>query len=70
MCALIKILKQCTTLFVKKYVYINKKKNNYTVWKVISYNWRCQNVPFSITDMFVLDNKKNVSLFDNKIVCD
>ena len=27
-----------------------------TVWKVISTHWRWQNVPLSITDMFVKDN--------------
>ena len=40
---------------------------SYTVWKVISSNWRCQNVPLSITDMFVIDHKENVTLINNKL---
>ena len=45
---------------------------DYTVWKVLSSNWRSQNVPLSITDpdMFVIDHKENVSLINHKIVCD
>ena len=42
----------------------------YTVWKVISSDWRCQNVPLSITDVFVIDHKENVSLINHKMVSD
>ena len=41
-----------------------------TVWKVVSYDWRCQNVPLSIKDMFVIDHKENVYLINHKIICD
>ena len=56
-------------------IYTDRKKSaniesSITVWKVISSNWRCQNVPLSITDMFGIDHKENVSLTNNKIVCD
>ena len=39
----------------------------YTVWKVISSNWQCQNVSLSITDMFVIEHKENVSLINHKM---
>ena len=42
----------------------------HTVWKAISSDWWCQNVPSSITDMFVIDHKEKVSLIYHKIVCD
>ena len=41
----------------------------YTVWKVISSDWWCQNVPLSIIYMFVLDHKEKGSLINHKIVC-
>ena len=41
-----------------------------TVWKVISSEWRHQNVLLYITNMFVTDNKENVSWINHKIVCD
>ena len=31
---------------------------------------RCQNVPLTITDMFVINHKENASLIKHKIVCD
>ena len=40
----------------------------YTVWKVNSSNWRCQNFLSTITDMFVIDHRENVSLITHKIV--
>ena len=36
----------------------------YTVWKVISSNWWCQNISLSITDMFVIDHKEKKSLIN------
>ena len=42
----------------------------YTVWKVISPDWQCQNVPSSIPDMFVIDHKEKVSLINHKQFCD
>ena len=42
----------------------------YTAWKVIFSGWWCQNVTLSITDMFVIDHKENVSFIKHKIVCD
>ena len=44
---------------------------NYTVWKAIPSDWRCQNVPSSITDMFVVHHKENC-LWLNKdfFLCD
>ena len=38
--------------------------------KVISSKRQRQKVPLSITDMFVIDHKENVSLINHKIVCD
>ena len=40
------------------------------VGQVISTDCWCQNVPLSITNMFVIDHKENVSLIIHKIVCD
>ena len=38
-----------------------------TVFKAISSDWRCKNVPLSITDMFVIDHNENDSLINHKI---
>ena len=36
----------------------NSEENTYTVWKVISSNRRCQNVPLSITGKLVIHHKE------------
>ena len=38
-----------------------------SVFKAISSDWRCKNVPLSITDMFVIDHNENDSLINHKI---
>ena len=41
-----------------------------TISKNISPDWQCQNVPLSITDMFVIDHKEKVSWINHQQFCD
>ena len=65
---------ECSLIYIILWWAFKTKKRRhfspYTVWKVISSDGQCQNVPLSITDMFVINHKENVSLFNHKIVCD
>ena len=58
--------------FLVKKIFLNSFNTliSYTVRTFISSDWRCQNVLLSITNMFVIDNKENISLINHIIVCD